>query len=188
MSGRLIHTQEEERSRIARDLHDDFNQRLALLSVEIDLIGRNGSAKDSAVKLQQLGEHARELASDLHRLAYQLHPAKLDQLGLVTAASGMCRDISQQSGLKIQFIHDGVPRDLPPDVARCVFRVAQESLNNVVRHSEAEEARVELAMRDASIRLSVSDDGRGFDLEAARTATGLVLLSMRERVRLSRGT
>jgi signal transduction histidine kinase len=85
LSGRLIHTQEEERSRIARDLHDDFNQRLALLSVEIDLLGRKASTPDDTAKLQQLGERARELSSDVHRLAYQVHPAKLDQLGLVAA-------------------------------------------------------------------------------------------------------
>lgn len=186
LSGRLIHTQEEERSRIARDLHDDFNQRLSLLSVEIDMLARNASATDSA-KLQQLGEHARELSSDVHRLAYQLHPAKLDQLGLVAAMSGLCRDVAKQSGLKVDFIHANVPRNLPAGVGRCVFRVAQESLQNVVRHSGAKEARVELAALNGLVRLLVSDTGKGFDPDAARTSSGLGLLSMRERVRLSRG-
>ena len=188
LSGRLIHTQEEERSRIARDLHDDFNQRLALLSVEIDLLGQKASATDYATKLHQFGEHIRELGSDVHRLAYQLHPAKLDQLGLVAAVSGLCRDLSQKSGLKVDFAHDSVPRSLPADVARCVFRVVQESLQNILRHSGAKEGQVELAVHDGYIRLVVSDAGKGFDLERARNAGGLGLLSMRERVRLSRGS
>ena len=187
LSGRLIHTQEEERSRIARDLHDDFNQRLALLSVEIDLLGQKAVATDPSAKLQQLGEHVRELSSDVHQLAYQLHPAKLDQLGLVAAVSGLCRDLSQKSGLKVEFSHDHIPRELPADVARCVFRVVQESLQNVVRHSGAKEARLELAAQNGNLRLVVSDEGRGFDMEAARKTGGLGLLSMRERVRLSQG-
>jgi signal transduction histidine kinase len=188
LSGRLIHTQEEERSRIARDLHDDFSQRLALLSVEIDLLGPKATAADYAAKLQQLGEHARDLASDVHRLAYQLHPAKLDQLGLVPAIGGLSRDLSQKSGLKVEFTHNNVPRDLPAAAVRCVFRVAQESLHNVVRHSEAKAARIELAMQNGYLRLLVSDAGKGFDLKAAGKRAGLGLLSMKERVRLSRGT
>jgi len=187
LSGRLIHTQEEERSRIARDLHDDFNQRLALLSVEIDLLSRSASAANSATRFQQLSHNVRELSSDVHRLAYQLHPAKLDQLGLVAALNGLCRDVSQKSDLEVDFTPDGVPRELPADVARCAFRVAQESLRNIVRHSGAKEARVELAAQNGHLRLVVSDAGRGFDLAAARKAGGLGLLSMRERVRLSRG-
>ena len=187
LSGRLIHTQEEERSRIARDLHDDFNQRLALLSVEIDLLGRKPSGTDSAAKLQQLGEQARELSSDVHRLAYQLHPAKLDQLGLVAAVNGLCRDLSKTSGLKVDFTHDNISRDLPTAVARCGYRVIQESLQNIVRHSGVSAARVELAARHGHLRLAVSDEGQGFDPEATRKAAGLGLLSMRERVRLLQG-
>jgi signal transduction histidine kinase len=101
--------------------------------------------------------------------------------------SGLCRDLSQQSGLKVDFTHDSVPRDLSADIARCVFRVAQESLRNIVRHSGANEARVEMAAKDGYIRLVVSDAGKGFDLQATHQAAGLGLLSMRERVRLSRG-
>lgn len=187
LSGRLIHTQEEERSRIARDLHDDFNQRLALLSVEIDLLGRNARARDDTARLQQLGERARELSSDVHRLAYQLHPARLDQLGLVAAVSGLCRELSESSGVKVEIKHDNVPRELPADLGRCVYRVAQESLQNVIRHSGAKESRVELTAHNGQIRLLVSDTGKGFDLESARRSSGLGLLSMRERVRLSGG-
>jgi len=123
----------------------------------------------------------------VHRLAYQLHPAKLDQLGLAAAVGSLCGDLSEKSGLKVDFSHDNILRDLPADVARCVFRVAQESLQNIVRHSGAKEAQVELTAQNGHIRLVVSDAGRGFDLEAARKSAGLGLLSMRERVRLSQG-
>ncbi|MCB1125378.1 MAG: sensor histidine kinase [Verrucomicrobiae bacterium] len=187
LSGRLIHTQEEESRRIARDLHDDFNQRLALLSVEIDLLGRSVSTADEAAKLQQLSGHTRELASDLHRLAYRLHPAKLDQLGLVPAVSSMCRDLQQHSALKVHFTPENIPAGLPVDVARCLFRVAQESLQNVIRHSGAKEARIELTGEEGGIRLRVVDAGCGFDLKAVSSSAGLGLLSMRERVRLSQG-
>jgi signal transduction histidine kinase len=186
LSGRLIHTQEEERRRIARDLHDDFNQRLALLSVEIDMLGRNASATSSA-RFRQLGEHARELSSDVHRLAYQLHPAKLDQLGLVAAVGGLCRDLSEKSGLRVDFTHENIPRDLAADVVLCGYRVIQESLQNIVRHSGASEALVELAARNGNFHLVVSDTGKGFDLAATRSVGGLGLLSMRERVRLVQG-
>ena len=101
--------------------------------------------------------------------------------------SGLCRDLSHQSGLQLKFAHESVPRDLPTDVARCIFRVVQESLHNAVRHSGAKEARVELAARNGHVRLLVSDAGKGFDVEAKRKSAGLGLLSMNERVRLSQG-
>src|SRR5262245_13463382 len=127
LSGRLIHAQEEERRRIARDLHDDLSQRLALLSVEMELLGRAESGEKYTAKLEQLTSRVRELSSDVHQLAYQLHPAKLDQLGLIAAARSFCRELSQQAGVKIDFTHDGVSSDLPPDVALCAFRAIQES-------------------------------------------------------------
>ena len=187
LSGRLIHTQEEERRRIARDLHDDFNQRLALLSVEMDLLGQMPSNPEAAVQIQKLGELVRELATDVHRLAYQLHPAMLEQMGLVAAVGGLCQDLSQKSCLKVDFSHDNIPRDLSDDVSRCAFRVIQECLQNVMRHSGAKEARVELAAKNGHLHLLVSDSGKGFDLELSRQAAGLGLMGMRERVRLSQG-
>jgi signal transduction histidine kinase len=188
LSGRLIHAQEEERSRLARDLHDDLSQRLALLSVEVELLSRDAPGGDSGRRIARLAESIRDLSSDVHKLAYQLHPAKLDQLGLVAAAQGFCRELSQQTGVPIEFYEDHVPGRLPTDVALCVFRVLQESLHNVVRHSGAKNVAVKLAAQSSQIHLVVEDSGRGFDVERVQHAGGLGLLSMRERVRLLGGT
>ncbi|HEX5399238.1 MAG TPA: ABC transporter substrate binding protein [Verrucomicrobiae bacterium] len=187
LSGRLINAHEEERRRIARDLHDDLNQRLALLSVEMDSLGRSGAGKDSAHKLGELANQARDLSSDVHRLAYQLHPAKLDQLGLVAAVGSLCRELAQRSELKIDFTHHEVPRELPDETALCAFRVIQESLNNVIRHSGGKSATVELAMQAGCLWLRVKDAGKGFVVGPGRQTGGLGLLSMRERARLLDG-
>jgi PAS domain S-box-containing protein len=187
LGGRLINAQEDERRRIARDLHDDLNQRLALLSVEMELLGRSQTQRDSAALVEHLTSQIRDLSSDVHKLSYQLHPAKLDQLGLVTAARGWCRDVAAQSSVPIEFIADGVPDDLPADVGLCLFRLIQEALRNVVRHSGATSASVELSADSAGLRLLVTDQGRGFDPAAAATTGGLGLVSMQERVRLLRG-
>src|SRR5262249_25592830 len=153
--------QEDERRRIARELHDDLNQRLALLSVEMELLSRGGPERPPKAKLEQLTGHVRELSSDVHKLAYQLHPAKLDQLGLVSAANSFCRELAQQSGVKIDFVHEDIPRHLYSDTALCVFRILQESLHNAVRHSGAHEVQVELRVQTGSIHLLVSDNGSG---------------------------
>ncbi|HOW97659.1 MAG TPA: histidine kinase [Kiritimatiellia bacterium] len=189
VSGRLITAQEEERRRIARDLHDDLSQRLALLSVELEMAGQS-SGPDPAAPGDALGEMAaqvQEISADVHKLSYQLHPAKLDQLGLVTTARTLCHELSVQSGLGIGFSHQNVPRDLPAEVALCVYRVLQESLGNAIRHSGATGVSAALRMEEGFIRLEVSDNGKGFDSGRARREGGLGLLSMEERARLVRG-
>lgn len=188
VSGRLITAQEEERRRIARDLHDDTNQRLALLSLELDLAARTKSPFELAAKLETMAGQVRDLSSEVHKLSSQLHPAKLDQLGLVTAARTLCSELSAQSGMRIEFTHDPITRELPAEVVLCVYRVLQEALGNTVRHSQATEARAELQMSNQHLRLTVSDNGRGFDPVQARRARRLGLLSMEERARLVRGT
>jgi signal transduction histidine kinase len=129
----------------------------------------------------------RDVASEVHRLAHQLHPAKLDQLGFVTAARGWCRDLARQTGLAIEFVADHVPTGLPSDVGLCLYRIVQESLQNVVRHSGSPSARVSVSAGGTGLRLVVTDAGRGFDTASGRSA-GLGLVSMRERVRLLGGT
>ena len=188
LSGRLIRAQEDERRRIARDLHDDLTQRLAILSVELELLGRGEPGVDAAVEARRMAAQLRELSAEVHKLAYQLHPAKLDQLGLVTAARSWCRDLSQQSGLRIDFSAEHVPSDLSPDVSLCLYRIIQESLRNVVRHSQTAAARVELAGESDALRLTITDEGQGFDVDEARRTGGLGLLSMHERMRLLHGT
>ncbi len=187
LSGRLIHAQEEERRRIARELHDDLNQRLALLSVDLELLGQEGMNGHANSRIGQISAQVRELSSDVHKLAYQLHPAKLDQLGLVAAAGSCCRELAQQSGVKIEFTHENVPRNLPAEIALCLFRILQEALHNMVKHSGAKDARVKLVARTEEIRLEVSDDGKGFEVEHARRNGGLGMLSMQERLRLVHG-
>jgi signal transduction histidine kinase len=188
LSGRLIHAQEEERRRIARELHDDLNQRLALLSVEMELFGRDELPEKSAAKFALLVTQLRELSSDLHKLAYELHPAKLEQLGLVAATGSLCGELSHQYGVAIQFIHGEIPPEIPGDTALCLFRVTQESLHNVVRHSGAKQASVVLSAGPDLLHLAISDPGSGFNFEAIPRSGGLGLVSMRERVRSIRGT
>lgn len=185
LSGRLIHAQEDERRRLARDLHDDFNQRLALLSVDLELLGRQ--PRGAASGFSHIAAQVRDLSAEVHKLSYQLHPAKLDQLGLETASRSWCRDVAAQSGLQIEFVAQGVPRDLPPNISLCCYRIAQEALRNAVRHSGASTVRVELAVVDGSLRLTIADDGRGFDMRADSHVAGLGLLSMRERAQLVGG-
>ncbi len=188
LSGRLINAQEDERRRIARDLHDDLNQRLALLSVQMELLGRDGAQARPGERATQIAAQIRDLSTEVHKLSYQLHPAKLDQLGLVAAARSWCRDATQQSGVQIAFTARDVPSDLQPDVALCLYRVLQESSGNVIRHSGATSASVELTSDPGAVRLVVRDTGRGFDVDLARRNGGLGLLGMQERVWLLHGT
>jgi signal transduction histidine kinase len=188
LGGRLINAQEDERRRIARDLHDDLSQRLALMSVELDLLSRDVSGGASSRIVTTLASQVRSISSEIHKLSYQLHPAKLDQLGFVTAARSWCRDVAQQSGVPIEFAADCLPEDVSPDIALCLFRIIQEGLRNVVRHSGAGLARVELRADQHGLRLTIADDGQGFDPRAAAQTAGLGLVSMQERARLVHGT
>jgi signal transduction histidine kinase len=190
LAGRLINAQEDERRRIARELHDDFSQRLALLSVEMELLGAPAMSAEASIapRLGEIATRVKELSTEVHRMAYELHPAKLDQLGLVSAARGFCRELSKQSGVRIEFEAGTFPREAPADLALCLYRIIQESLQNMVRHSGATEARVELrAERDRAF-LIITDAGRGFDTAKGRGEGGLGLSSMQERVRLVQGT
>jgi PAS domain S-box-containing protein len=190
VSGKLITAQEDERKRIARDLHDDLNQRLALLSVEMELLGQmpEGNRELSQQRIEHMAGRVKEMSSDVHKMSYQLHPAKLDQLGLVAATRSFCRELSQQSGIRVEFVHDELPGELNQDLALCLYRVVQESLQNMVRHSRATEARVELRMNGKELHLAVSDNGVGFDVAYATRHGGLGLVGMRERMRLVQGT
>jgi len=185
VGGRLITAQEEERRRIARDLHDDLNQRLALLSVELDLAGHLPGALTS--RLEEMAAQVKDLSSEVHRLSYQLHPAKLDQLGLVTAARTLCSELSSPSGVRIKFTHEHIPRDLPAEVGLCLYRVTQEALGNAIRHSGAADVQAHLCRTDGRVGLTVADTGQGFDPARARRDGGLGLLSMEERARLVHG-
>jgi len=188
LSGRLITAQEEERRRIARELHDDVNQRMAVLSIEIDQLGRElpGSRK-ALEQYRKLQLHAQEISTDIHRLSYQLHPSKLDHLGLSPAVKSLCRELSENGSLDVAFQERGVPTDLPQDITLCLFRVAQESLRNSARHSGSQTAQVLLSRVNNEIRLTVSDQGRGFDTNSELMKKGLGFISMQERLKIVGG-
>lgn len=189
LSGRLIAAQEQERSRLARELHDGLSQNLAWLAVELELMGQRPPTDPAEIprRLQELSAQMKKLSSEVHRISHDLHPAKLTQLGLTTAIAELCQAPSSDHHLLITFDHNAVPRSLPPGVALCLYRVAQESIQNAVRHSAAKNVRVEMTIKANEIYLGVADDGRGFAVESTRTTSTLGLVSMRERVRLVHG-
>ena len=189
LSGRLITAQEDERARLARELHDDACQNLAVLAIELEMFGQkfgtdNGHANDGWKKLSS---HAANIAGDLRRMSHELHPAKLEQLGLSSAIRGFCREIEAAHGVKVDFVERNVPRTLPDATSLSLYRIVQESLQNVVKHSGATAVTVVLTSDRDTLVLTVSDNGRGFDLKAVPAGT-LGLVSMKERIRLLNGT
>jgi PAS domain S-box-containing protein len=190
LGSRLIAAQEDERKRVARELHDDLSQRLAVLSIELEQLGQKIEKPVSLRKrFQRLQLQAQEIATDIHRLSYKLHPSKLDHLGLAAAVKSLCDEVSpvQNGKLKVHFHQNGLPADLPKDVTLCIFRICQEVLRNCVKHSGAELVQVMLTKTDHAIRLSISDNGCGFDTRSDLMEKGLGFISMQERLRLVGG-
>ena len=190
VSGQLIEAQENERRRIARDLHDDICQRLALLSMELDQANRsvNDSADVAKNRLKEIRRHCAEIAGDVQSLSHELHSSRLDYLGIASAIRGFCHEFSKQHEVGIEFADRDVPADLPREISLCLFRVTQEALHNAVKYSGVSQYAVELTATAEEIQLVVSDAGRGFSVEAARGNRGLGLVSMQERVHLVRGS
>jgi len=186
LSGMLISAQEEERKRLASELHDDFSQRLALLSLGLETAAEAvpPSAQEAHEQLHELINSASELGADLHTLSHRLHSATLERLGLVAGIGAFCKEFSSQQGVQVALTHNGGSDGVSPDVALCLFRIVQEGLRNVKKHSGASKARVALEHVDGNLHLSVSDDGVGFDMEDAEGRQGLGLFSMQERARL----
>lgn len=189
LGGRLIKAQEEERSRIARELHDDLNQRMVILAIELDRLRKKipKAQSDLATDLKQLSINAQEISSEIHQLSYRLHPSKLDHLGLAVALKSLCEELAQNQDLKIEFQQIGFPATIPQDITLCIFRIAQESLRNVIKHSGARNARVLLRKTSQVLHLSISDSGCGFETESPASTRGLGFISMRERLRLVGG-
>jgi PAS domain S-box-containing protein len=190
LSGRLITAQEDERSRISRELHDDFSQRLALLAMQLDQASQSLPDANEALseRLQGMWERTIELSSDIHKLSHQLHSSKLHHLGLLPAAKGLCEETGKQHHIHIEFLHREMPEGLAPDVELCCFRIVQEALNNIAKHSGAKQAHVEFVGSPSFIRLRIVDAGAGFDPTSMTAQRGLGLASMRERLRLLGGT
>jgi PAS domain S-box-containing protein len=189
MSGRLITAQEEERTRIARELHDDLSQRMAIVQIGLEEFKQAvpSLSKQAQQQLDNLAEVLSDVSSDLHGLSRQLHPVMLGSLGLLTSLKRVCTEFCTQHKLQVQFVHKDIPGEIPNDVALCLFRIVQEALRNVVKHSGAKTAEIELFGHAEEIHLCISDPGSGFNVASANRAVGLGLVSMRERSRLVGG-
>jgi PAS domain S-box-containing protein len=188
LSRRLIGAHEEERALLARELHDDVSQRLAVLAIDVGRAELTDPDGAQAEVMRAVREGLTRLSEDVHSLAYQLHPSVLEELGLDEALRAECERRGRQSSLDISVDLDPLPAVVGTDVALCLFRVAQEALNNVARHAGASAASVKLREMDDGLLLAVRDDGVGFDPGSPEKGRSLGLASMRERVRLVRGT
>jgi PAS domain S-box-containing protein len=185
LSGRLIQAQEEEQMQLARDLHDDLSQRLALLSIELEMFGQ--SRPVDREQMEEFSAQVKSLSLGVHRLSHELHPATLEQLGLVAALRGFCEEFAQAHEFAIEFADGSVPRTVPKETALCLYRIAQEALHNIVKHSRATAARVKLVMNGGELQLTIYDNGVGFNPKATRANASLGLVSMSERARFVDG-
>jgi signal transduction histidine kinase len=186
LGGRLLMVHENERRRIARELHDDVTQRLAVLAIEATQIeGPHQVSADDATR--SIRDGLVKLSEDVHALSYRLHPSVIEDLGLVEALRAECDRVSRSGAVAIQFNATEVPQKLPLDTALCLFRVAQEALRNVVRHAGASSVDVAVAPKDGGLQLAVSDNGTGFDPGRQAERPSLGLASIRERVNLLKG-
>jgi len=185
MTGRLIAAQEDERRRIACELHDDLTQRLAVLAIDVNKLERQPEfAGPAAAKLGGVREQIVKLSEDVHGLSRRLHPSILDDLGLADALRSECATFQEREVIEVQYRAEDVPADLPRDVCLNLYRIAQEALWNTVRHSGAKRAEVCLTGCGADVLLTVGDDGKGFDRHARNGRAGIGLASMEERARL----
>jgi len=189
MTRRLIEAQERERARIARELHDDINQRLALLAIELNQLRnqRKDLPPEVRRRVHELLKQTSEIATDVQTLSHELHSSKLDYLGVVQAMTSWCKEFGERQELEIDFKNHDVPK-VAQEISLCLFRVLQEALNNAAKHSGVKRIEVQLQKQLGEIHLIVSDSGKGFDIEAATQSRGIGLTSMQERVRLVGGT
>ena len=188
LAGRLINAQEQERSRLARELHDDFGQRVAMLAM--DLEGAEETVKEPKVReeLHKLWNEVGEIGSDLHSVSHRLHSSTLETLGLTAGVESFCAEFSSQHAIEVEFVHKSVLKSTNPDTALCLFRIVQEGLRNVRKHSRATKVDVWLQGSSEAISLTLSDNGVGFKLSDCVVSHGIGLRSMRERVRILGGT
>lgn len=185
ISRKLIQSQEQERARIGRELHDDINQRLAMLAVELEQLKDNPSEVQS--RAEELLKQTTELSNDVQALSHELHSSKLQYLGVVAGIRSWCKEFGERYGIEIKFKIDG-GNPIPLEIGVTLFRILQEALHNAVKHSGVKRIDVQLSERSKEIQLTIVDAGKGFDVEAARQGRGLGLASMEERARLVKGT
>jgi signal transduction histidine kinase/ABC-type uncharacterized transport system substrate-binding protein len=189
LSGQLINAQEEERRRIAREIHDDFQQRVAVLAIELESLytETDEEKKITRARLRDLVEQVNGLGTDLHSLSHRLHSSTLDSMGLVAALKGLCSEFRKHHELDVSLIAQNVPQKIPNEEALCLFRIAQEALQNARKHSKAQAAEVRVEGLEGTIHLSVTDKGVGFDPEQLARGGSIGIRSMEERARLVDG-
>ena len=187
LAGRLVTAHEDERRRLARELHDDVTQRLAGLAIEASRLEHGVTNTAHGDTAHSIREGLVELGEDIHALSYRLHPSVIEDLGLVEALRIECDRISNQRPLRVNFDCHGVPKRLSADAALCLFRVAQEALHNVERHAQASDVEVSVSEKNEGVALAVRDNGTGFNTSRATERASLGLASMRERIRIAGG-
>jgi two-component system CheB/CheR fusion protein len=190
LTANLLTAQEEERKRVARELHDDLNQRMAMLANEVSTLAQTppGSARLLRKQLRSLRERVDQLSDDLRSAAHRLHPSALEHFGLVAAIEAHCSDFMKLHRVRVKLTPLSVPESIPLELALCLYRVTQECLNNIAKHSGASEAAVAIKGREGDIFLSITDNGTGFDPGLVADQDGLGIVGIRERVRLVDGT
>jgi signal transduction histidine kinase len=188
-NGKLIEAHEEERTRIARELHDDVSQFVSLLALRLDRMGQDPQPSRVDLKrgIREAHKQVLELGTCIRALSHRLHSSKLEYLGLTAAIDSFCRELSDERGVRIDFTSQGVPEDLPQDLSVCFFRVFQEALQNAMKHSGSQQIGVSLTGALNELHLTVRDLGIGFDQEEAMQSRGLGLISMKERLKLVGG-
>jgi len=189
MNRKLIEAHEEERTRIARELHDDINQRIAVLAFQLDRLkqGLPASAAELIQKVGGIGKQIADLGNDIQALSHRLHSSKLRLLGLAAAVASVCREYSDQHQVEIKFHSENIPQELPDEISLCLFRILQEALQNATKHSGSRHIQVSLRRGANYIELTVQDSGVGFKPEEAIKSRGLGLTSMQERLKLVNG-
>jgi signal transduction histidine kinase len=188
LAARLITAQEKERRRISLLLHDDVNQNIAVMGLNISRLKNKATPNEEVVSgLEELAQQTIDLTAQIRDLSHHLHPGILEHLGLVAALKSHVAEVNRENHLQTGFTAQVGPEAIPPNVAVCLYRVALEALQNVSRHSGATSALIELRDENGFLTLQVSDSGRGFDVEKARQGSGVGLASSEERVRLLQG-
>jgi PAS domain S-box-containing protein len=188
MSQRLIEAQEDERARIARELHDHIGQRLSFLMMNLVGVRERTSLNEIRHGIDKAIQQTSDLAGEMRALSHRLHPPNLDYVGLEAAASACCSELAEQHKVKISFRSENIPPDLSREVSLCLFRILQEALQNAIKHSGSQHFRVSLKAGTHDIELAVHDKGTGFKPEEAFKGRGLGLRSMKERLKLVKGT
>jgi signal transduction histidine kinase len=189
LTRRLMHAQEDERRSVARELHDGLNQTLAMLGVEVSIALDQlpATARSARRQLHQIGIRVEQLSEEVRQISHRLHPALLEHLGLVSALRSFCAEFEESRHIDVLLVCEGSADQVPFPMAACLYRIVQEALFNVAKHANAKEVTITLALNEREIRLSIADDGRGFDVIQPGHHSGLGLISMEERTRIVGG-